>query len=59
MVVKYNRFEEFVLVVCSYEHITVAVTKSNKAIVGMILYGTEIDVIDGKQYNLLMVLLFL
>ena len=54
-----NRLEEFVLVVRSYEHITVAVTKSDKTIVGMILYGTEIDVIDGKEYNLLMVLLFL
>ena len=40
---------------CSYEHVAVLVTKSDKAIIGMITNGAKMDVIDGQQYNLLTV----
>ena len=38
----------------SYEHVAIGI-KADKTIIGMILYGAEFDVIDGKQYNLLKV----
>jgi len=36
----------------NYEHVAIGI-KADKTIIGMIVYGAEIDVIDGKQYNLL------
>ena len=39
----------------SYEHVAVGITKIDKTIMGMIVNRVEIDVIDGKQYGLLIV----
>ena len=50
-----NRFEEFLSVLTSYEHVAVGITKTDKTIMGMIVNGAEIDVVDGKQFKLLTV----
>ena len=47
-----NRFEEFLSLLKSYDHVAVGITKIDKTIIGMTACGVEIDVIDGKQFNL-------
>ena len=39
----------------TYEHVAVGITKIDKTIMGMIVNRAEVDVIDGKQYGLLIV----
>ena len=53
-----NRFEGFFSVLKSYEHVAVGITKVDKTIMGIIVNGAEIDVIDGKKFNLLTVCQF-
>ena len=50
-----NRFEDFLSLFKSYDHVAVGIKKIDKTIIGMAAYGAEIDVIDGKQFNLLKV----
>jgi len=39
----------------SYEHVAVGITKADSSIIGMIVYGAKIDIMDGKPFNLLKV----
>ena len=50
-----NRFKEFLSVLTSYEHVAVGITKTDKTIMGMIVNGAEMDVVDGKRLNMLTV----
>ena len=50
-----NRFKEFLSVLISYEHVAVGITKTDKTIMGMIVNGAEMDVVDGKRLNMLTV----
>lgn len=41
-----------------YDHVSIGIKKSAKTVIGMIASGADIIIVNGKQYNMLTVLLF-
>jgi len=51
----YYRPEDLQKALLTYDYLVLGRRRNNSAIVAMIVFGSEIDTIDGKQYNLLRV----